>query len=106
MFGSVRSRVLAAFFPLIAAVTVLGAGDAPNLSTLGRRPDWSDLEKYQETMTHDRFVELINHVYCTRGFSPDMIKIEADSATILTDKTAKTFLKLRFASTNADAKPL
>lgn len=106
MLGSVRSRVLAAFFLLIAAATVLRADDAPNLSTLGRRPDWSELEKYQETMTHDRFVELINHVYCTHGFSPDMIKIDADSATILTDKTAKTFFKLRFARTNADAKPV
>ena len=106
MLGSVRSRVLAAFFPLIAAATVLRADDAPNLSTLGRRPDWSELEKYQETMTHDRFVELINHVYCTRGFSPDMIKIDADSATILTDKTTKTLFKLRFARTNADAKPV
>jgi hypothetical protein len=57
-------------------------------------------------MTHDPFVELINHVYCTHGFSPDMIKIDADSATILTNKTTKTFFKLRFARTNADAKPV
>ena len=28
-----------------------------NLSTLGRKPDWSELEHYQATITHDEFVQ-------------------------------------------------
>ena len=35
---------------------------AANLSVLGRKPDWSELEKYQATITHDEFVHLLERV--------------------------------------------
>jgi len=43
-----------------------------NLSTLGRKPDWSELEKFQATITHDEFVHLLNDVYCAPGYNPDL----------------------------------
>ena len=50
---------------------------AQNLSALGRKPDWSELQKYQATITHDEFVHLLNDVYCPQGYNPDLIQVEA-----------------------------
>ena len=77
-----------------------------NLSTLGRVPDWSELEKFQATITHDEFVRLLDMVYCTRGYDPALIKIEEESARILTKSGTQDFFVLRFAKSEADRLPL
>jgi len=79
---------------------------AANLSTLGRKPDWSELEKYQSTITHDEFTHLLNDVYCTRGISPDVIKVDPDSARILMTKGTQDFFVLHFARSEAERLPL
>lgn len=73
------------------------ANAAPNISTLGRTPDWSTLEKYQETMTHDDFVCALEEVYCTRGVSADLIQVNADDARFMIDKDEKSWFTLRFS---------
>ncbi|MDQ3415429.1 MAG: hypothetical protein M3480_10765, partial [Verrucomicrobiota bacterium] len=77
MFRSPVTRGLALLLLLTGAPVAravdeeLPNGSSANLSTLGRKPDWSELERYQSTITHDEFVDLLNHVYATRGYNPE-----------------------------------
>src|SRR5256714_10451986 len=77
---------------------------ADNLGILGTKPKWNVLEHYQETITRDEFVHLLNDVYCTHGFADDMFRIDNDSARILTNREAQSFFTLHFASDNISAK--
>ena len=79
---------------------------ATNLSTLGRTPDWGELEKYQATITHDEFVHLLNNVYCTHGISEELIKVVPDEARILKRKGTQGYFVLHFAKSDAARLPL
>jgi hypothetical protein len=79
---------------------------ADNLSPLGKAPDWSTLEKFQETITRDDFTRLVQTVYCTHGLGSDLIAIDQDSARILQNRDAQSFFRLRFAKTEAERKPI
>jgi N-acetylmuramoyl-L-alanine amidase len=74
---------------------------ADNLGILGAHPKWAVLENYQETITHDEFARLIQGVYCTHGFAPDLITIDNKSARILMNREAQKFFTLRFAENDA-----
>jgi len=74
---------------------------AENLGILGRHPRWKVLEKYEQTITHDEFAQLIQNVYCTHGIAPDLIAIDDDSARLLTNRDAQSFVTLRFAKDDA-----
>ena len=98
---------------LLAGSTVARAIDeespqkpASNLSTLGRAPDWSELEKYQGSMTHDEFVHLLEDVYCTRGYGAELIKIEPGESRILTRSGTQDYFVLHFAKNAADCRPV
>ena len=56
------------------------------------------MEKYQQTITRDDFVRLIQNVYCTHGLPADTITIEDKSARILMNRNSQNFFTLRFAS--------
>src|SRR5262249_45969752 len=77
---------------------------AENISVLGSKPRWDVLEHYQQTITRDEFAHLINDVYGTHGFAPDLIKIEHDKARILMNRDAQKFFTLRFASGTEEQK--
>jgi N-acetylmuramoyl-L-alanine amidase len=79
---------------------------ADNLGILGAQPKWAVLEKYQETITHDEFTRLIQDVYCTHGFAPDLIEISEKTARILMNREAQKFFTLRFAENDASRKPV
>jgi len=76
---------------------------AENLGILGRHPRWKVLEKYEQTITHDEFAQLIQNVYCTHGIAPDLIAIDDDSARLLTNRDAQSFVTLRFAKDDASS---
>jgi len=82
-------------FLLLAFAPTLPAAD--NVSVLGSHPRWSVLENYQETITRDEFGQLINDVYCTHGFAPDLIEINEKTARILMNRETQKFFRLRFA---------
>jgi N-acetylmuramoyl-L-alanine amidase len=111
MFRSLFIRRLALFL-LLAAPAARAVDEEPpnesasNLSMLGRKPDWSELEKYQATITHDEFLHLLNDVYCSRGYNPDLIKIEPDAVRILTATGTQNYFVLHFAKSEADRLPL
>jgi len=69
---------------------------ADNLGILGSKPKWNVLEKYQRTITHDEFAHLLNDVYCTHGIPDDLIKIDNESAQIVTDRAAQKTFTLQF----------
>ena len=82
----------------------LGLKGEDNIGVLGSKPRWDVLEHYQQTITRDEFAHLINDVYCTHGFAPDLIEIQDNTARILTNRTAQKFFTLRFASGDAARK--
>ncbi len=73
------------------------ARGSDNLGVLGSKPKWEVLEHYQRTITHDDFARLINGVYCTHGIPDDLIRIDNDSARILTNREPQHFFELHFA---------
>ena len=110
MFRSLVTRGLALLFlfgtPSLRAVEEeLPNESSANLSALGRRPDWSELERYQGSITHDEFVDLLEHVYATHGYRPELIKIEPEAARILTAAGTQDYFVLRFAKSAAERLP-
>jgi hypothetical protein len=97
IFSSFVIRASSFLLPIIPPV--LEAAD--NISVLASKPKWSVLEHYQETITHDEFVHLIQDVYCTHGFAEDLLKIDNQSAQIMKNRAAQTFFTLRFAKDEA-----
>src|ERR1700758_145380 len=91
-------------FVLLLFTPTLHAAD--NISVLGSKPRWSVLEHYQETITHDEFAHLINDVYCTHGFAPDLVEINEKTARVLMNREAQTFFTLRFTDAAAASKPV
>ena len=92
-----RRRVIRASSFLFTAIFAAGLQAAENISVLGNKPRWDVLEHYQQTITRDEFAHLINDVYGTHGFAPDLIEIKDDTARILMNRDAQKFFTLRFA---------
>jgi len=101
-----QARLRSILFALCLSILPSASHGAENLGILGSHPKWSVLEKYQETITHDEFAHLIQDVYCTHGFSPDLIKIDNDSAQILTTREPQKFFTLRFAKDENSRQPI
>ena len=91
------ARVLLAAVIFLSFVFLPRLRGAENISPLGRVPDWASFEKYQETITRDEFVRLLQEVYCTRGVNPEFIKVEETAAQFLIDRDAQSWFPLRFA---------
>ena len=74
----------------------VSAALAQRLSPLALPPDWSQLEKFQETITHEEFVQLLDQVYAPAGAAKGMVDVEADVAVIKTALTPPAEWRLRF----------
>ena len=79
---------------------------AQRLSALAAKPDWTQLEAFQETITHDDFERLLDHVYAPGGAAKGVIDVQADAAVIKMTLTPPTEFRLRFASSTEAAKPV
>src|SRR6266705_643952 len=99
-----HSLVRASAFLLLIFLPALQA--AHNISVLGSKPQWSVLEHYQETITRDDFARLIQSVYCTHGFAPDLIEMNEKTARLMMNRSAQEFFTLRFAANDAERKPV
>jgi len=77
---------------------------AQRLSALSPAPDWSRLEAFQETITHDEFVRLLDRVYAPNGATKGVIDVQPDVAVIKTTLTPPAEFRLRFAKDAASAK--
>ena len=98
------SRIVAAAVVLLLGGISAALG-APNISPLGKQPDWAALEAYQETMTRAEFEALLQNVYCARGVDVDFIQVEPETARVAIDRDEQTWFTLRFAKDDASRKP-
>src|SRR5881409_4375713 len=103
-FVILSSFVIRASSFLLLAVFPRAVQAADNISILGSKPKWSVLEHYQETITRDEFAHLINDVYCTHGFAPDLIAINETTARVLMNRGSQKFFTLRFVDNSAGRK--
>jgi N-acetylmuramoyl-L-alanine amidase len=102
-----RRLIRASSFLLVSLLIPPGVSRAAdNLGILGAHPKWAVLEKYQETITHDDFARLIQDVYCTHGFAPDLIEINEKTARILMNRETQKFFALRFAKNDTARDPV
>lgn len=85
-------RILCSTIALIALCTVAHA----RLSPLAPKPDWSRLDVFQETISKDDFVTLIERVYAPGGAWKESISIQNDKAVIHTSPGQKPYV-LKFA---------
>src|SRR5947207_7571226 len=99
-----HSLICHSVFLLLLVPVALQAAD--NVSVLGSKPKWGVLEHYQETITRDEFAHLINDVYCTHGFAPDLIEVNTDTARILTNCQSQSVFTLRFAKNDTSRNPV
>ncbi len=104
--GLALALLSAAPWAAAAAEEKLPKDAAARLSTLGRAPDWSALEKYQTTITHDEFVDRLEHVYGRHGYDPELIQVQPDRARILTTSGTHNYFTLHFAQSAADRRPV
>jgi hypothetical protein len=105
-FVILPSFVIRASAFLLTAIWPTALQAADNIGVLGSKPLWSVLEHYQETITRDEFAHLINDVYCTHGFAPDLIEINEKTARVLMSRDSQEFFTLRFAANDAESKPV
>jgi hypothetical protein len=100
MVAAMFLRIALAGLWLLSLSTAL----AQRLSALAPAPDWSRLEAFQETITREEFVHLLDHVYAPGGSAKGMVDVEAESAVIKTALTPVAEFRLRFARDAASAK--
>lgn len=74
------------------------------LSPLAPTPDWSRLDRFQETITRDEFESLLHRIYAPGGASTDVITV-TPAAAIIQTSSGRSYT-LRFASDPASRKPL
>lgn len=80
------------------------AGFSQRLTPLSHAPNWSQLDRFQETITRDEFVDVLNTIYAPNGAGAQWIKIESKDAII--QENAKDQFILRFAATTSATKPV
>jgi hypothetical protein len=78
---------------------------AQELSPLASPPDWRRLEIFQETITHDDFVRLLDEVYAPDGAWKATIVVQDDQALIAEDGAWSKMFTLRFAKGDGKTKP-
>lgn len=97
------------FLQLLSAslwLLTFSAGNAQRLSPLAPVPDWSQLEAFQETISREEFVELLDHVYAPAGAAKGLIDADATGVTIKTAFTPPGEFRLRFSKDPGSARPI
>jgi hypothetical protein len=88
-------RVWRLAFRVIPAMMTISSLSAEHHSPLARSPDWSRLNRFQETITHDEFVRLLSSVYAPSAAADQWIVVQPTEA-IIQEKEGDQFV-LRFA---------
>jgi N-acetylmuramoyl-L-alanine amidase len=93
-------------FPaVLLALSLLAAGTLSHakLSPLAPKPDWADLDAYQQSITRDDFLFLLERVYAPKGAWRSTIDVGREAASIRTADGAPPYL-LRFAPSRSEIK--
>jgi N-acetylmuramoyl-L-alanine amidase len=75
------------------------------LTPLASRPDWSVLEKFQQTITRDEFIRWLTGVYAPRGAAENFFTVRDDHVEVVTSPGRPPF-RLGFAADAAAARPV
>lgn len=75
------------------------------LTPLAPPPDWAALDKYQETITREEFVRLLDSLYAPGGAAAGVMEVSGESARITTGPGRPPFI-LKFAADAASRKPV
>jgi N-acetylmuramoyl-L-alanine amidase len=78
---------------------------AQKLTPLAMPPDWSSLNRFQQTITKGEFVRLLTQVYAPREAWQEYFQIADDHVEVVTEPGRPPF-RLNFAPDNASAKPI
>jgi len=82
----------------------MAPGWSDPVTPLSKEPDWTQIQKFQNTITHDRFVYLLDNVYSPDHTAGNWIKVDPDHAEIRTE--GDHWIKLNFASDEASTRPI
>lgn len=99
------SRTVAALL-VFAALTLFSVHSpaVEHISPLASKPDWTDLEPFQKTITRDDFLKLLNTVYAPGDAWKPYIDLGSDAATVhAAGKDATVEFRLQFARNAAAA---
>ncbi len=92
-------------FALACGLALLGApASAQRLSPLAPPPDWTALDAFQETITHDEFVALLERIYAPAEAAKAFIDVQPEVAIVKTRLTPEETWTLHFAKDSATAK--
>jgi hypothetical protein len=97
-----RSQFLAA--ATLALVFAPVASFSQRLTPLSQPPKWDQLNRFQETITRDEFVSLLESVYAPNRTAAQWIKV--DSAEAIVQENASDHFVLRFAPNLQTRKPV
>lgn len=92
------------FVAVLLLLACLHPGFAAKLSPLANAPDWSQLDKFQKTITRGEFTRMLDTVYAPNGAAADVISITSSGARIRTSAGKPPYL-LKFANAPADSTP-
>jgi len=85
---------------------IITEGLESGLADLGQQPNWTTLDLWQDTITHDDFLYLLTDVYTTDNSWKRFITIYPDHAIIRTDTSVPgATYRLNFASVISEASP-
>jgi len=73
------------------------------VSLLGRRPDWQNLDAWQESITKEDFERLLTEVYTVGDHWKKWIAIHDDHAAIRVSNKEEEYFQLRFSETNTSS---
>jgi N-acetylmuramoyl-L-alanine amidase len=92
---------------LVAVLLFLASlhpGMAAKLSPLADAPNWSQLDKFQNTITREEFTRLLDNIYAPNGAAADVITITPAAARIRTSAGKPPYI-LKFAGPTANPTP-
>jgi hypothetical protein len=80
------------------------ASFSQRLTPLSQSPDWDQLNRFQETITHDEFVSILESVYAPNGAAAQWISVNSAEAVVREDASHR--FVLRFAPNLEARKPV
>ena len=101
---SLRGAICAGLATALCVLAAQAQSSRRNLSTMAEPPDWSRLDRFQETITRADFEKLLTRVYAPMQTSETFIQIDQTHALI--DTYDGGTYTLRFASSTDEQKPV
>jgi N-acetylmuramoyl-L-alanine amidase len=83
----------------------LHSASAQRLSPLAELPDWKSLDLYQETITRDEFLALLDNIYAPNGAWHGVIEVDETAARVIKSGSPDRWT-LQFAASRESARPL